>query len=114
MIGRRPFKPRFIQLDAPLLDVLYEKIEHSNKFEFFKYFGIVFFETRPGRQICVPSLGPQERFDLQFLHVFDNATGNDFHGLVITGEIGPVGSLPIFRGHRPILPGHMKNSPPVL
>jgi len=49
MIGRRSFEPCFIQLDAPLLNVPYEKIEYRNKFKLFQYFRIVFFKTRPGR-----------------------------------------------------------------
>jgi hypothetical protein len=114
VIGCRAFEPCFIQFDASFLDVPYEKIEYRDEFEFFKYFGIMFFETRPGRQISVPSLGPHQCFDLQFLHVFDNPAGHDLHGLVITGKIAPVGSLPVFRRHCPVLFGRMKNPPPVL
>jgi hypothetical protein len=114
MIGCRSFEACLIQLDAPLLDVSYEKIEYRDKFEFFKYFGMVFFETRPGRQIGMPSFGPHQCFDLQPFHLFDNTTAHDFHGLVIAGKISPVGSLPVFRRNRPVLFGHVKNPPPVL
>jgi len=114
MIGCRPFEPCFIQFDSSFLNVPYEKIEYRDKFKFFKYFGIVFFETRPGREISVPSLGPHQCFDLQLLHMFDNTAGHDLHGLVITGKISPVGSLPVFRRHCPVLFGCVKNPPPVL
>jgi len=113
MIGRRSLEPCFIQLDAPLFNIPYEQIEYRNKFELFKHFGMVFFETRPGRQISVPSFGPHQCFDLQRLHMFDNATAHDFHGLVITGKIGPVGSFPVFRRNRPVLFGPVKNPPPM-
>ena len=114
VIGGRSFEPCLIQFDASRFDVAYEKIEDRDKFEFFKCFGVIFFETRPGRQIRMPSLGPHQRLDLQLLHLFDDAAAHDFHGRVITGKIGPVGSLPVFRRHRPVFLGHMKDPPPVL
>ena len=114
VISCRPFEFCLVQFDAPLFNVLYEKIEDSDKFEFFEYFGVVFFETRPGRQISVPSLGPHQGLDLQLLHLFHDTAAHGFHGRVITGKIGPVGSLPVFRRHGPVLFGYVKNPPPML
>jgi hypothetical protein len=114
VIRCRPCKSCFVQLYAPFLNVPDEKIEHRNIFKFFKYFRVVFFKTRPGRKVSMPSFGPQECFDLQHLHLFDNTTAHDSHGLVITGKIGPVGSLPVYRRNRPVFFGHVKNAPPML
>jgi len=114
MIGCRSCKSCFIQLYASFFNIFYEKIEYRYKFEFFKYFRMVFFQTRPGRKVSMPSFGPQECFDLQFLHLFDNTTAHDSHGFVITGKIGPIGSFPVYRRHRPIFLGHMKYPPPML
>ena len=114
MIGCRSLEARFIQFDSSLFNVLYEKVEYRDKFVFFKYFRMVLFETRPGRQVSVPSLGPHEGLDLQFLHLFHNTAAHGFHGRVITGKIGPVGSLPVFRRHGPVLFGYVKNPPPML
>ena len=114
VIGGRTFEPCFIQFYASLFNIFYEKIKYSDKFKFFQCFRVVFFETRPGRQIGVPSFGPHQRFDLQFLHMFDNTAGHDFHGFVITGKIRPVCSLPVFGRYRPVFFSRMKNSPPVL
>lgn len=114
VVGCRSFKPCFVQFDAPLFNIPYEKIKYRDKFEFFKYFRMVFFETRPGRKVSVPSLRPHQGLDLQLLHMFHNTIAHDFHGLVIAGKIGPVGSFPVFRRHCPVFPGHVKNPPPVL
>ena len=114
VVSCRSFKSCFVQFDAPLFNVPYEKIEYRDKFEFFKYFRMVFFETRPGRKVSVPSLGPHQGLDLQLLHMFHNTITHDFHGFVVTGKIGPVGSFPVFRRNCPVFSGHVKNPPPVL
>jgi len=113
MIGGRTFEPCFIQYYASLFNIFYEKIKYSDKFKFFQCFGVVFFETRPGRQIGVPSFGPHQRFEFQFFHMFDDTAGHDFHGCVITAKIRPVRSLPVFGRYRPVFFSRMKNSPPV-
>jgi len=113
VIGCRTCKTCFVQLDTSFLDVSDEQIKYRDKFEFFKNLRMVFFKTRPGRKIGMPSFGPQECFDFQSLHLFDDAAAHDFHGRVITGEIGPVGSLPVFRWHGPVFLGRMKDPPPV-
>jgi len=113
MISCRSFEACFIQFDSPFFNVPDEKIKYRDKFEFFKYFRMVFFKTRPGRKVSMPSFGPHECFDLQLLHMFHNATAHDFHGLIIAGKIGPVGSFPVFRRNRPVFFGHVKNPPPV-
>ena len=96
MIGCRSLKTCFVQLDASFLDVPDEKIEDGDKFVFFKYLRMVFFETRPGRKVGMPSFGPQECFDRQFLHLFHDTAAHDFHGIIITCKISPVGTLPVF------------------
>ena len=95
MIGCRPLEARFIQFDSSLFNVLYEKIEYCDKFEFFKYFRMMLFETRPGRKVSMSSFGPEKGFDLQLFHLLHNATAHDFHGFVITRKIAPVGSFPV-------------------
>lgn len=114
MIACRFLEARFIQFDASLFNILYKKIEYCDKFEFFEYFRVVFFETRPGRKVSMASFGPHQGLDFQFFHVFDDAIAHDLHGRIITGKIGPVGSLPVFRRHGPVLFGYVKNPPPVL
>ena len=54
MIGSEMGVHRFIQRDASLLDILLEKIVYRKKLDFA---GKPFLQTKPGRIVCVASLG---------------------------------------------------------
>jgi len=60
------------------------------------------------------SIGPQQGFDLQFLHLLIDAFGHDFHRFIVTSEISPTDPFPVFRGHGPISSGGMEYLPQVL
>jgi len=96
VIGCRSLKSGSVQFDAAFLYVLHKQFKNRYKPEFFKRLRKMFFETRPGRQIGMPSFGPQKVFDIQLLHLLVDTSGHDFHGFVITSEISPTCPLPVF------------------
>jgi hypothetical protein len=58
MIGCRSLKSGSVYFNAAFLYVLHQQIEDRYKSKFFKRLRIMFFETRPGRQIGMASFGP--------------------------------------------------------
>ena len=74
--------------------------------------GKPFLQTKPGRIVCVPSLGQDEILALQFLVVLDNPPDDRLHGFVIAGKKAPVYPFPVFGSSRPGFVGGIKNPPP--
>jgi hypothetical protein len=110
VVGGAHVEPFFVQADTSAFDVIDQQVEYRDGFEFIQGFGKPFLQTIPGRQIGVPSFGPQQRIDLQSAHVFHDAAGHGFHGFIVTGEISPVGALPVVRSHGPVFTGGMEDS----
>jgi hypothetical protein len=114
MIGGPIFETGVIDFDAAILDVLDQQIEHRNKVEFGQNLRKVGFQPGPGCQIGMPSFGPEQGVYLEFLHLFDDTAGHDFHGRIIPCKISPRGAFPVLAHHGPVFAGGMKNFPPVL
>jgi len=53
-----------VQADATLSDIADQQIENGDGFKLLERFGVPFLQTKPGRQIGVPSFGPQQRAGL--------------------------------------------------
>jgi len=89
----------FIQLDAPFLDVLLQKVMYAEKLD--ALIGIPFLQTKPGRIVGVASFRQDQVLTLQVFVILDDAPDNLLHGLVIAGEKTPVDPFPVFRSGRP-------------
>ena len=55
MIGGKLCKSRLVKLDAAFFDIINHEVKNRGHIKFFECFGIIFFKTRPGRQIGVAS-----------------------------------------------------------
>ena len=66
--------PGFVDLDSSCLDVLFQKVVNRDDFVFLENLREPVLQTKPGRIVSVPSLGQQERFTIQPLHVLHNAS----------------------------------------
>ena len=90
---------RFIDLDSPFLDILFEEIVDADELDAF--IRIPFFETKPGRIVGVPSLGQDEVLASQFLVIFYNPPDDFFHRFVVAREKAPVYAFPVLGSSRP-------------
>jgi hypothetical protein len=102
---------RFIELDSPFLDILFEQIVDAEELDVF--IRKPFLETKPGRKVGVPSFWQDEIFAPQFLVIFYNPPDDCFHRFVVAREKAPVYAFPVLGSGRPGLVGGIQNSPPV-
>lgn len=101
--GSKVLMDRFINLDSPLLDILFEQIVDADELDVF--IRIPFFETKPGRIVGVPSLWQDEILAPQFFVILYNPPDDCFHRFVVAREKAPVYAFPVLGSSRPGLVG---------
>lgn len=84
VISSRNIVNRFVELYFSASYIFKEKVENCCDFELFECFRIPFVQPRPGRKVCMASLGEEEYLTIQPPHVVNNSADNCFHCFIVT------------------------------
>ena len=96
-----------------LVNVVDQQVEDGDETVLLQRPRKVSFEPGPVCEVGVGSLRPQQRVDLQRLHLAQNPAGHGLHGLIVAREIAPAGPFPFFGRDGLSFSRRVKDLPPM-